>query len=366
MRDHVLKSVRTLAAFLPMLALAQPMSAQREQRDGSFEFSAGVGVMYLDGALASSLTSRGYGTNGEKVSRLDPALALRLGYNINSHIGVSIGTAGATGSGVKYLIPFAAITFTGNLNAPTSPFLTVGTQFTRITGNNGVDHPTWGAHFGVGVRHMMSEYLALRLEGRLGVEHYEDLPGRKTAYNSVITLGFSYFTEGRRAPAATPCPICQLQRTRVDTVRIEAPVLPAVVHNCEHGIAPVGAQTDSFGCIILGDTLLLEQVHFDFDKSDITPTALPILDRVAESMNAHPEMYFEIAGHTDSVGTFAYNFLLSARRARAVRDYLIKQGVAAYRMTAVGYGEGLPIAPNATVEGRALNRRGIEIRVKKP
>jgi outer membrane protein OmpA-like peptidoglycan-associated protein len=117
---------------------------------------------------------------------------------------------------------------------------------------------------------------------------------------------------------------------------------------------------------VLRDTLLLERVHFDFDKSDITPTAVPILDRVAESMMAHPEAFFEIAGHTDSVGTFAYNFLLSARRAAAVRDYLIKQGVPAYKMTAVGYGEGFPIAPNATVEGRALNRRGIELRIKRP
>jgi OOP family OmpA-OmpF porin len=82
-------------------------------------------------------------------------------------------------------------------------------------------------------------------------------------------------------------------------------------------------------------------------------------------MLAHPG-YFEIAGHTDSVGTFAYNYLLSARRARAVREYLVQQGVPGYRMTAVGYGEGLPIAPNATVEGRALNRRGVELRVKKP
>ena len=112
--------------------------------------------------------------------------------------------------------------------------------------------------------------------------------------------------------------------------------------------------------------LSLDRVISQVDKSIITPTAIPILDRVAESMLAHPEAVFEIAGHTDSVGTFAYNFLLSARRAAAVRDYLIRQGVPAYKMTAVGYGEGLPIAPNATVEGRALNRRGLEVRLKKP
>jgi outer membrane protein OmpA-like peptidoglycan-associated protein len=364
MRNRFLLAALTLAAVLPTPAMAQAMTAQRE---GSWEFSAGGGAMYLDGALASFLGSTGFADNGGTPSRLAPAAAVRLGYNFNDNVGFSIGTGGATGSGVKYLIPFAALTYTVDLNATTSPFVTAGTQFTRITGNGRVTHPTWGAHAGVGVRHMVSENLALRLEGRMGFEHYADLPGRKTAYNTIATLGISYFTAGRRAPpapmAAVPCPAC---RARVDTVRIQAPPPPPPPHKCEHGVAPAGAKLDQYGCLVLRDTLLLEAVHFDFDKSEITPTANVILDRVAESMLAHPDLYFEIAGHTDSVGTFAYNYLLSARRANAVRDYLIRQGVPASRMTAVGYGEGFPIAPNATVEGRALNRRGLEIRVKKP
>jgi outer membrane protein OmpA-like peptidoglycan-associated protein len=364
MSNRFLLAARALAALLPMLALTRPLAAQRE---GSWEFSVGGGAMYLDGHLASALGTRGFPDSGSNVKRLMPAAAVRLGYNFNNNVGFSIGTGGGMGSGVKYLTPFAALTYTFNLNATTSPFITGGTQFTRITGNSRVTHPTWGAHAGVGVRHMVSENLALRLEGRMGFEHYAELPGKKTAYNSIATLGVSYFTAGRRAPpvavAAVPCAACA--RARVDTVRIYTPALPPP-HRCENGVAPVGARTDSYGCLVLRDTLLLEAVHFDFDKSVITPTATPILDRVAESMIAHPELYFEIAGHTDSVGTFAYNFLLSARRAAAVRAYLVTRGVPPGRMTAVGYGEGFPIAPNATIEGRALNRRGIEIRVLKP
>jgi outer membrane protein OmpA-like peptidoglycan-associated protein len=362
MRNRFLLAARTLAAFLPMVALAQPMAAQRE---GSWEFSAGAGAMYLDGHLATFLGNKGFADSGSNVGRLMPAAAVRLGYNFNNNLGFSIGTGGAIGSGVKYLSPFAAVTYTVDLNATTSPFITGGTQFTRITGNNRrVTHPTWGAHAGVGVRHMVSENLALRLEGRMAFEHYADLPGKKTAYNTIATLGISYFTAGRHAPAMAACPACG--RARVDTLWRTPPPPPPVPHKCEHGIAPKGFKTDPFGCLILRDTLLLEDVHFDFDKSEITPTAVPILDRVGESMMAYPELYFEIAGHTDSVGTFAYNFLLSARRARAVRDYFIQRGVPASRMTAVGWGEGYPIAPNATVEGRALNRRGVQIIVKKP
>lgn len=131
--------LRTLAAFLPLLGLlAQPAAAQR---DGSWEFSGGLGVEYTDGALASFLGSRGYATDP---SRLMPAAAVRVGYNVTNHWGFSIGTAGAQGSGVKYLTPFAAATYTANPNARFSPFLTVGTQFTRITGENGrKTHPTW-------------------------------------------------------------------------------------------------------------------------------------------------------------------------------------------------------------------------------
>jgi outer membrane protein OmpA-like peptidoglycan-associated protein len=375
MGNRFLLAARTLAAFLPILAMAQPMAAQ--QRDGSWEFSGGVGFMYIDralgGFLASGVPTRRY-TDTPTPSHFMPAVGVRLGYNLSNHWGLSTGIAGAKGSGVKYLTPLAAVTYTANLNARFSPFLTAGTQFTRITGQNNLKtHPTWGTHLGVGFRNMLSPNLALRVEGRMGMEHYETvIPGNpKTAYNSVATIGFSYFTAGRRAPPAPmapPCPVCQ-ERTRVDTVRIylpPPPPPPPQPHKCLHGAAPAGAPLDQYGCLVLRDTLLLEAVHFDFNKSVITPTAIPILDRVAESMLAYPEAVFEIAGHTDSVGTFAYNFLLSARRAAAVRDYLVRQGVPASKMTAVGYGEGFPIAPNATVKGRALNRRGIELRVKKP
>jgi outer membrane protein OmpA-like peptidoglycan-associated protein len=376
MGNRFLLAARTLAAFLPILAMAQPMAAQ--QRDGSWEFSGGVGFMYIDralgGFLASGVPTRRY-TDTPTPSHFMPAVGLRLGYNLSNHWGLSTGIAGAKGSGVKYLTPLAAVTYTANLNARFSPFLTAGTQFTRITGKNNLKtHPTWGTHLGVGFRNMLSPNFALRVEGRMGMEHYEKvIPGNpKTAYNSVATIGFSYFTAGRRAPpaqmVAAPCPVCQ-ERTRVDTVRVylpPPPPPPPPPHRCVGGVAPTGAPVDQYGCLVLRDTLLLEAVHFDFNKSVITPTAVPILDRVAESMLGYPEAVFEIAGHTDSVGTFAYNFLLSARRAAAVRNYLIQRGVPASKMTAVGYGEGFPIAPNATVRGRALNRRGIELRVKKP
>jgi outer membrane protein OmpA-like peptidoglycan-associated protein len=103
--------------------------------------------------------------------------------------------------------------------------------------------------------------------------------------------------------------------------------------------------------------VVLRGVNFEFDKAVLTAESSQILDRVAASLIAHPEVKVEVAGHTDSDGSAAYNLKLSDRRAKAVRDYLIKKGVPASQLTAHGYGESQPIADNKTVEGRAENRR---------
>ena len=75
------------------------------------------------------------------------------------------------------------------------------------------------------------------------------------------------------------------------------------------------------------------------------------------SLHAWPEATIEIQGHTDSSGSADLNRALSMLRAEAVREYLIGKGIDPARMTAVGYGEDLPIGDNATAEGRAMNRR---------
>lgn len=98
-------------------------------------------------------------------------------------------------------------------------------------------------------------------------------------------------------------------------------------------------------------------VFFESNKAILQTSSYPELDRAAALMNANPTMEVEIAGYSDSKGTDAYNKDLSQRRAAAVKDYIIKQGVSASRLIAIGYGEASPIATNDTEEGRAENRR---------
>ncbi len=104
-------------------------------------------------------------------------------------------------------------------------------------------------------------------------------------------------------------------------------------------------------------TLILEGVFFELDKAVLRPESRDTLDRVAQSLLDWEEVRVEIAGHTDWTGTEEYNTDLSHRRAWSVKEYLIKRGVAAERMTVKGYGEARPIADNHAEAGRAKNRR---------
>jgi OOP family OmpA-OmpF porin len=117
-----------------------------------------------------------------------------------------------------------------------------------------------------------------------------------------------------------------------------------------------GAVVDLDGCEVEA-VIELEGVNFDFDKATIRPEGKAILDEAAALLQKHERVVVEVAGHTDSTGSEAYNQGLSERRANAVKDYLTGKGVTATRLTARGYGESQPVASNDTKEGRAENRR---------
>ncbi len=99
-------------------------------------------------------------------------------------------------------------------------------------------------------------------------------------------------------------------------------------------------------------------VKFDFDRAQVRSESYSDIQNLADFMKQYPQTSTVVEGHTDSVGTDAYNQRLSERRANAVRDVLVNQyGVEANRVNSVGYGESRPVADNATEEGRAINRR---------
>jgi outer membrane protein OmpA-like peptidoglycan-associated protein len=97
--------------------------------------------------------------------------------------------------------------------------------------------------------------------------------------------------------------------------------------------------------------------HFDFDKATIKPEGQRRLDDAVRLLRDNPNMRVVAVGHTDSVGSDAYNMKLGERRARSVADYLTRQGVSPARIDVESEGESRPVASNQTAEGRADNRR---------
>ncbi len=132
---------------------------------------------------------------------------------------------------------------------------------------------------------------------------------------------------------------------------------------------PAGAKVDTDGCPIvvtereteLFDTgmIRLQNVNFETGKSDLLPESLPILDEVGPILRKWPQLQIEVGGHTDSRGAADKNQALSESRANAVRDYLLKKypDIQPGQLTAKGYGESNPVAPNNNALNMARNRR---------
>ncbi len=99
------------------------------------------------------------------------------------------------------------------------------------------------------------------------------------------------------------------------------------------------------------------EVSFDFNSARLKPAFLTTLDKVADILQRYSRTTIQITGHTDSIGSEAYNQKLSEKRARAVKRYLMDQGVEASRIRVRGMGESQPRASNETEAGRQLNRR---------
>ena len=121
----------------------------------------------------------------------------------------------------------------------------------------------------------------------------------------------------------------------------------------ETELAELQAERTDRGLLIT----LSDDILFDVDQADLKPGGAQQLARLADFLRQHPDRNVVIEGHTDSTASDSYNLALSQRRANAVEEFLITQGVDPIRIGAIGYGEQLPVATNETAAGRQANRR---------
>ena len=109
--------------------------------------------------------------------------------------------------------------------------------------------------------------------------------------------------------------------------------------------------------LVPGDAVILQNIQFEFNSVALTEDSQSGIQMLTEFLKRNPNLKVELAGHTDNVGTDAYNMKLSAERADAVRKALINNGINENRLTANGYGATKPLLPNDSDEHRAMNRR---------
>lgn len=111
-----------------------------------------------------------------------------------------------------------------------------------------------------------------------------------------------------------------------------------------------------------GESILLANVFYEFDSWELKTESIIELKKLYKLLIDNPSICIEIGGYTDSIGTDAYNQVLSEKRAKSVVNFLTQMGISADRLSYKGYGASFPVADNLTSEGRRLNRR-TEVRI---
>lgn len=129
-----------------------------------------------------------------------------------------------------------------------------------------------------------------------------------------------------------------------------------LLHTSLFDAVPIEAAPITTGTFVASD------IQFDIDSTILRSSSYTYLERLYEYLQNNPDKQVTIAGHTDNTGTEEYNQSLSQRRAQAVRDYLVRRGIASSRITVKGYGTSKPVAQNETEGGRQKNRR-VEITI---
>jgi OOP family OmpA-OmpF porin len=255
----------------------------------------------------------------------------------------------------------ADLTYSWGDRSHFTPFVLAGVGGNYDDVFPGEDKTTWFANVGAGFVTGGIESLGglrLRSEVRYIYDDFED------GYGDIrLGVGFELPLFATAPEAAMPAPAAeeQVKIVEVPTGLLDSDGDGVIDEKDQCPDTPAGTRVDGNGCP-LPKVMTLNGVTFEFDKTRLRPDAETILDSATEILKKYPDMQVEVAGHTDSMGTEAYNLKLSDGRAAAVREYFISKGVPETQLTSKGYGEAEPVADNATEDGREHNRR-VELRI---
>jgi len=266
------------------------------------------------------------------------------------------------------------------------PFVKAGLGLENFTSNRANNNDGIFADAGAGAKVAFTDSLALKLEAIYSAKLNTDHAGH--ADSNLMTLVGLTYSFGAVAPKAAPKPEPVAKPTPAPVVvpvnvdsdgdgvfdkmdkcpntpantKVDANGCKVVLDHDGDGVldaddlcpnTPKGEKVDSHGC----PEIVNLHINFNNDKATILPSATAQLDKFAAFLKRNQDYSAKIVGFTDSKGSAKYNQKLSEKRANAVMQALIKRGVSASQLSAIGMGELNPVATNATAEGRAQNRR---------
>lgn len=250
---------------------------------------------------------------------------------------------------------------------PVSPYLFAGVGFNHKSITNGQTPPPDDNKFGsqlnvgAGAEFKLNSNWNIVTEFGYHMTNNSELdgtivPAEVNGRDSYIILSAGvnyYFAQGKSSEQCEPCQgITQEMKDLTDYNKIDSMIQK---HIPKEVIREVVVEKNIIA--VSEDRLVLVGVNFAFDKSELLPESYPVLDKSVKLLNDRPEIKVEIEGYTDYIGTEEYNQTLSVQRAETVKAYLISKGIAANRLSTIGYGKENPIANNESDEGRAMNRR---------
>ncbi len=230
-----------------------------------------------------------------------------------------------------------------------------GSQYKSDTTLNQFDS---GMNAQVGVRWCLGNDWALRTSAVMDFKDPSDqVPTGDRTQTLSLRAGLSRFFGGKTTPCMVVAPVIAPPPPPPPAPAPPPPPPPAP----KAEPAPAPAPPPPAPAPKPREIFRMSGVYFAFDKSALTKAGKDTLEMAVKYLNANPGSKVEIQGHTDSLGTDAYNRSLSDRRATTVMKYLVSRGIDPSRMSAKGMGESEPTADNGTKAGRALNRRVVII-----
>lgn len=245
------------------------------------------------------------------------------------------------------------------------PFGVLGAGFTRSRITNFNSDNSWEVKAGLGLQPALSENVSARFEALVRHINDDDTGFANESFTDFgLNIGLVFALGDYAGGAKVTEEAESLGEPRVEPTPEPTPVpksndddkdgVPNEIDKCPDTAA--GQMVSKDGCPVQ-EVIDLRGVNFDFDKCNLRPDAVTILNNAVEVLNAH-SIVVSVEGHTDSRGTEAYNQKLSECRANVVKEYLQNNGVSQDKISgSVGFGESRPIDTSETEEGHAQNRR---------